>query len=314
MRLHQMIASEKFPNCRSAGAELEVSSKTVQRDIDFLRDQWGWPIEYDEKEFGYYYTEPVGEFPLFQISEGELAALFIAQKALAQYRGSVFEGPLRAACEKLATGLGGTVSVRWAELEAAVSFRSVGASKAEYRTFQAVHRAVLESVEVQFQYLKLRSEQYEFRRARPYHVACVEHQWYCVAFDLDRGELRSFVLPRMSKVKVTRVKFSRPADFSIQRYLSGSFGVFRGAEGGKTQRVRIRFDAWAARLVGERFWHESQEMEPRPGGEMVLRLELGNLEEVERWVLGWGEHAEVLAPKALRERIRRIAATVAGRG
>ena len=132
--------------------------------------------------------------------------------------------------------------------------------------------------------------------------------------DLDRGQLRTFALPRMRDVKVTRTKFVRPADFSIQRHLAESFGVFRGAGDGKVQRVRIRFDAWAARLIGERVWHESQEIRRLREGEIELRLELGGLEEVERWILSWGEHAEVIAPKALRERIRAVAATIAGRG
>jgi len=35
------------------------------------------------------------------------------------------------------------------------------------------------------------------------------------------------------------------------------------------------------------------------------------LEEIERWVLGWGSHAKVIGPAALRERVRTMAAKVA---
>jgi predicted DNA-binding transcriptional regulator YafY len=63
--------------------------------------------------------------------------------------------------------------------------------------------------------------------------------------------------------------------------------------------------------VSERVWHESQEIHALPRGEIELVLQLGGFEEIERWVLSWGEHARVLAPKQLRERIRRTAKRVA---
>ena len=311
MRLQQLITTEKFPNCRTLAEKLEVSTKTVQRDIDFMRDRLEMPIEYNQTEFGFYFTKPVTHFPALEISEGEIVALFIAQKALTQHRGTVFEKPLRSACQKLADSLREEITVEWADLDAAVSFRSAGVSRGELNVFDAVSRAVLNSLELSFHYHKLRSDQLELRRAQPYHLGCVENQWYCFAHDLDRGQLRTFALPRMSEVKVSRTKFQRPADFSIQRHLGESFGVFRGETSGRSQTVRIRFDAWAARLVSERVWHESQEIKSLPGGRIELRLDLSGLEEIERWILSWGEHAEVISPKRLRERIQEVGRAIA---
>ena len=94
------------------------------------------------------------------------------------------------------------------------------------------------------------------------------------------------------------------ADFSIAKHLGDSFGVFKGKA---RHRVRIHFDAFAARLVSERQWQPSQKMQPLPGGELELNMELGSLEEIERWVLNWGEHATVLEPADLKRRIRRAA-------
>ncbi len=83
MRMHQRLKAGRYPNCRKLAEELEVSSKTVQRDIDFMRYRLGLPIEYDQLHFGFYYTEPVSSFPNIEISEGELVALYIGRKALA---------------------------------------------------------------------------------------------------------------------------------------------------------------------------------------------------------------------------------------
>ncbi len=101
MRMHQRLKAGRYPNCRKLADELEVSSKTVQRDIDFMRYRLGLPIEYDQLHFGFYYTEPVSHFPNIEISEGELVALYVGQKALAQYRGTSFEAPLSTAFRKI---------------------------------------------------------------------------------------------------------------------------------------------------------------------------------------------------------------------
>ncbi len=85
MSLHARLKANEFPNCRKAAEELEVSAKTVQRDIDFMRDRLGLPIEYDPGRCGFHYTQAVTSFPSIEVSEGEIAALFVAQKALAQY-------------------------------------------------------------------------------------------------------------------------------------------------------------------------------------------------------------------------------------
>ncbi|MEO8351663.1 MAG: HTH domain-containing protein, partial [Chthoniobacteraceae bacterium] len=113
MRLHQKLLAGDFPNCRKLSDELDVSTKTIQRDIDFMRDRLGLPIEYDQLHFGFVYTEPVTHFPNIEVSEGEVVALFVAQKALEQYRGTSFEKPLRTAFAKITDGLKERIGFHW---------------------------------------------------------------------------------------------------------------------------------------------------------------------------------------------------------
>src|SRR5205807_5939944 len=307
MRLHAALKARKFPNCQKIAAELEVSAKTIQRDIDFMRYRLGLPIDYHPQEFGFYYTEPVTGFPSIEVSEGEITALLVAQKALGQYKGTPFERPLQSAFRKLTDSLKERVSFSWHDLEDAISFRSAGASVADLELFETVSKGVLRCVELEFEYRKLQSSGYESRRVRPYHLGCLENQWYLFAEDLERRQLRTFALPRMRKVKLTTKGFRRPADFSIGQILSGSFGVYSS---GKKQRIRIEFDPFAARLVAERKWHESQRVREKADGSIVLELELGGLEEIERWILSWGKHAHVLAPSKLASRIREEASEI----
>jgi predicted DNA-binding transcriptional regulator YafY len=310
MRMHERLKAGRYPNCRKLADELEVSSKTVQRDIDFMRYRLGLPIEYDQLHFGFYYTEPVSSFPNIEISEGELVALYIGQKALAQYKGTSFEGPLSTAFRKITDGLRDTISVTWSELDSAVSFRSVGRTVADVHLFEQLSHAVFKQLEVRFDYKKPGASRNEKRYGQPYHLGCIENLWYLFAFDLERGQLRTFAVPRIRNVRVSKTKFRRPMDFSIGRYLEQSFGVF--AKPTKTKHtIHIVFDSFAAPLVQERQWHPSQKITQLRDGRIELSLTLGNLEEVERWILSWGSHARVVAPPELRERIANTVSTLA---
>jgi predicted DNA-binding transcriptional regulator YafY len=63
LRLHEWLMENRYPNCRKMAQEFEVSAKTVQRDVNFMRDQMGLPIDYDKGRFGFHYTRPVSGFP-----------------------------------------------------------------------------------------------------------------------------------------------------------------------------------------------------------------------------------------------------------
>src|SRR6266566_5497257 len=124
LRIHQALQSAKRPNASTLARALEVSTKSIQRDIEFMRDRLQLPIEYDGSQFGYYYTEEVGAFPTVQITEGELFALLVAEKALQQYRGTNFEKPLLSALKKMAASLPDTISLNLSEWEQTISFRT----------------------------------------------------------------------------------------------------------------------------------------------------------------------------------------------
>lgn len=307
MWLHERLKAGSFPNCRKLAEDLEVSTKTIQRDIDFMRDRLGLPIEYDQLHFGFFYTEPVTSFPSIEVSEGEIVALFVAKKALEQYRGTSFEKPLKSAFGKITDGLRDRINFKWDDIEASISFKGIGTTTSDLELFETVSRALLGSHELEFSYRKLGSTRYEMRRVQPFHLGCVENQWYLFGQDLGRNQLRTFALPRMRKVRNTRARFTRPADFSITDHLSGSFGVFVGKGRFK---VKVEFDDFAGRLVGERQWHPTQKTRQLGGGRLVLSMDLGSLEEIERWILSWGIHAKALSPKQLADSICDIAGRV----
>src|ERR1051325_11183094 len=124
LRIHQSIQSGKYPNASTLARELEVSTKSIHRDLEFMRDRLELPLEYDGRRYGYYYTEEVSSFPTLQITEGELFALLVAEKALQHYPGTNFEKPLLSPSKKMADSLPDTISLNLVDWEQTISFRT----------------------------------------------------------------------------------------------------------------------------------------------------------------------------------------------
>jgi predicted DNA-binding transcriptional regulator YafY len=309
MRIHQEIASGSYPNATSLAREMEVSVKSIGRDIEFMRDRMNLPLAYDGSRYGYYYTESVSAFPTLQITEGELVALLIAEKALEQYRGTNFEKPLVSALKKMAAQLPDTVSFNIAEWDQTISFRTSAEPILNLEIFDALAKATAARRQIRFDYRKPGQGKAEPRVVDPYHLANINGEWFLFAFDHARKDIRPFVPARMSDVTPTGKTFPRPAKFSLEQRLHASFGVVSGQG---EFNVIIRFDAFGAGYIREKKWHPSQELRELKDGGAELRMKLSSLDEVQRWVLSWGGHAQAVAPKELVEKVRASARQILG--
>jgi proteasome accessory factor B len=304
LRIHQAIQAGNHPNASTLAREMEVSAKSIHRDLDFMRDRLDLPLEYEAARGGYHYTEAVSSFPTLQITEGELFALLVAEKALQQYRGTNFEKPLLSAFKKMSASLPDTISLNLADWEQTISFRTRAEPVVNLKIFDALGRATAQRQQLELTYRKAGQREPELRVVDPYHLANINGEWYLFAFDHLRQDLRTFVPARIKAMKPTGKTFARPQKFSLEKRLRDSFGVY-SAQG--EFQVAIRFAESVADYIREKKWHDSQEMIELKDGGVELRLKLSSLQEIERWVLGWGGNAVVLKPAELVEMVRKSA-------
>jgi len=65
----QQINEERYPNRKSLAERFEISIRQAQRDIDYLKDSMGAPLEYDSKKRGYFYSDKAFILPNIYINE-----------------------------------------------------------------------------------------------------------------------------------------------------------------------------------------------------------------------------------------------------
>ena len=245
MEIHESVNRGNYPNASTLARKMEVSTKTIHRDIQFMRDRWDLPIEFDPAYNGFKYTRPVDSFPMLQINEGELFALLIAEKALQNYRGTVFEKRLSAAFQKIADSLPDAVSIHLNEWDEALSFRHTGESEVEVEVFDRVSQATAKRRQLKIRYRKP-NQKPEERVIDPYQLANINNEWYLYAFDHKRRDIRCFVPTRILEVESTGKTFERPDSFTLDNYLADSFGVYKGDE---SYDIRVRFTKMVAPFI-----------------------------------------------------------------
>lgn len=304
MDLDRVIRAGKHPNCLSFAADWEVSQKTVQRDIDFLRDQCGAPLRYDKLCKGFLYEDPTWMLPSVMLSEGELFALLLASRALETYRGTPMASRLQRVFAKLADLLPERLSIRPELLFDQFTFTAPASRPVSEEVWSTVIRGLLDRRTILLRYRAFHSE--TTRRDKqsavnPYHVANLQGEWYVFGVHAGHGDVRQFAMARIEKASLTDKPFEMSADFDPRSLLDATFGRYAG--GGTPHAVRLVFDKAVADWIAERQWHPRQAIKQHRNGDIELSFPAKGLYEVQRWVLSWGSSVRVAAPAELKKNI-----------
>ncbi len=309
--IYQALKSGSYPNCVTLGKELRYSARTIFRDIESMIDSMNLPIAYDEVRRGYYLTRDDVEFPAEKITTGELVALTIARISIERFRGTTFEPLLRSAFAKLTEQMNEEISFNWNELDDVISFCGPGLEiKLNPDVFQPIFDALIAREEIQFRHCKVTSTTFVERHVRPYHLVCTRYGGYLISRDLERHDIRTFALSRISNVRRLPVTFERPPKSEILEKIAHSVGIY----GGTPERVRLRLSELGAKFLQEDPFHPEQQIVQAPDGQWELTMDVAVNPELEHALLRWGMLIEVLEPQRLREALLEHAKVIVARG
>jgi predicted DNA-binding transcriptional regulator YafY len=305
LKLHRILKMARLPvSLGRLQDELECSRATVYRDVAFLRDGLGAPIETggdDGTAFFYNINEAEKfELPGLWLSSGELESLLAMHQFLARTGGAVLTGalaPLRSRIDKLLSEQ--SRGKRW-PIERIRVTRALSRPLDE-TSFRVIAGAVLERRRLKFRYRARSTNQESERLVSPQRLTHYRENWYLDALDHEREALRSFSLDRMHKPVMLDAEALDVVDTELDTHLAGSYGIFSGAP---KAWATIRFSPKAARWVADETWHSKQEGRMLDDGHYELRIPYSNARELLMDVLRYGPDAEIIAPVALREEAR----------
>lgn len=302
--LNDMIKSDRCPSMQDLMERMEVSQRTVERDIEILRDFFHAPLIFDRKRCGYRYTDPSYclDAPALRLSEGEFVALFMAHRLMSEVSGYPGYQTCKRAMKKLASLLPSAVPERAEQIEQMVSFHIPtlrGNPLNLERLCATLSRAIQERSRVNIRYYSASRQRESLRLVDPYHLRYVQAAWYLVGYCHTREQVRIFAVDRILDLTVTREAFEIPEGFSLDEYLGKVWRIERG----ERFKAKVKFSSDVARYVRERRWHPSQQLSEEEGS-LIARFEIDGWGEFKRWILGFGGSAIVLEPLEMAREIR----------
>ncbi len=294
--IDRQIRGGLHPNARRLASSLEVTPRVIYKDREFMIDRLGAPIVYDRDRGGWAYSDRTWILPSVIIKEGELLAFFLSVDLAQRYLGTAYAEPLRSAVGKIAKSLKGPAFVDLEAMRSHHTFAPPAAAAVKLEALLDLHRAIKDRRSVRMRYYTASRRERGERTVDPYELFNAKGEWYLIARDHRRREIRQFHVGRVESWQILDLGFVRDATFSMAAWLRTAFQT---QTGNKPVEVRIRFDANQAPYIRERRWHDTQRIEDLPDGGLILCFTTGALDEVRRWVLQYAQHAEVLEPPEL---------------
>jgi len=296
---------ERHPNgirVTDMAEQLDAPARAIYRDLEVLQKL---PVPlYTDKDGKESYWKIDADFRnrlSIPFTLSELLAVYLAQDALRPLDGTVLHDSLQSLFDKVRANIPKPLFRQMLALRGA--FLSGIPAQKDYRTYrefvQVIQDAIQERKTLRLFYEPLDQRPAE-RDVDPYAIHLRNGTLYMIGYCHLRKDIRTFVVDRMKRMKLTDQNFPPPVGFSLENYLRHSFGMFTE----ELARVKARFHKSLTRYLLERRWHPSQKNRRLKDGSLELAFEVAGTKEIKTWIMSFGSLAKVLEPASLVKEIK----------
>lgn len=304
LRLLAALRGRTARNARDLARDLNVSERTIYRDLTVLQ-QAGVGCAFDRDGGGY---RVGGDFflPPVQLTLAEALALSVLGAEVARKNQVPLLGAAWQAVAKIRGQLPAAVRDGVADADGHVRVHGARVSPQDgcEEKFEAIRQAISQGRKVRCAYAGGHADGRRPFLFRPYALLFGQRAWYAVGYSELRGAERSLKLNRLVSVELTDRPYGVPDGWTVEKSLGKAWRMIRGP---RRYAVEIAFDAEVGPNVADTLWHPTQTVVRGADGSCRFRCDVDGLDEIVWWVLGYGPHAEVVAPADLRARVRRLA-------
>jgi predicted DNA-binding transcriptional regulator YafY len=297
---HARLKQKDYPKLKSLMDKFEISRRQASREIEFMRDFFGAPIEYSNEYNGYYYSNEGFDLPGIWTSEEEIVSLIISKRLSTTIPDQEIKKKIDTFFEKIYAH----IDVDLTELEKKISLKNIRYYAVKPTIFEAAVYCLSNNYKCRIHYRSAYTQEQSDRVVSPLHLLLYMGNWHLIAYCDKKQGIRDFVLSRVMAVEVLEDRVDdNLADKDYGRLLENNYGIFFE---GTPRQVRISFNQNIAGMVRDQIWFPGQSIEERPEGGLILSFPVVDFREVIRDVLRFGSDAEVLEPQELRGQIKEI--------
>jgi predicted DNA-binding transcriptional regulator YafY len=287
-----------------------TSRRTIFRDLKELQTI-GVPYRYEVKTGGYI-IDPEFFLPPIDLNLQEALSLLL----LVHKTGSQIQLPFKKSAILAALKIENNLPVKIrqycssvlqhisAKLDAQAPIHQEGGLD---RTFAQLEKAIVNKRKVNIQYHSLFEGEIINVELCPYHMLYNQRAWYLLGYSSLHKSVRTFKLNRIKELEVTEQCFVGGEKFDLADYLGRAWSMIPE---GRLYNIKLRFLPKVANNITEVQWHSTQKVTRNSDGSAIVEFRVDGLGEISWWILGYGDQVQVLAPRALRQKILRAARNI----
>ncbi len=300
--IRQRLGQQRSVSTRQLLDELEVSPATLKRDIQYLRDRFQVPIEWNAELGGYTLDRPgaetaQSELPGMWFSDKEIHALLTMQHLLANLDPGGLLAPHVEPLVRRLDKLLGAADDAAEEVRRRVLIVGIGKRGIKLAHFEKVGSALLRRKRLSIRYFARGRGEESQRQISPQRLVHYRENWYLDAWCHLRGGLRNFAVDSIRNVELLDTPARDVPQATLDAVLGPGYGIFAGD---RLEWATLRFSAERSRWVTAEFWHPAQKSRVEADGRYVLEVPYADHRELLMDILKHGAHCEVLAPESLR--------------
>lgn len=287
--------------------ELEVSEATFKRDIAFLRDRHGCPIEWDRSIRAYVIRDDptkAGRFELpgLWFDSSEIVALLTMLHLLDDVQPGLLEQQLTPMKLRLRRMLAeGTSTIH--PVESKLRLIHFAPRKVEPKHFQLTATGLLEGKRLYLEYWNRGRRESTQRVISPQQLVHYRENWFLDAWCHEKNALRSFALDSIQSVRVLEENVIEITPQDMEAHFRSGYGIFAGEA---KHRASLKFTPERAQWVSKETWHHNQTSTVLDDGSYVLDVPYSNDQELIMDLLRHCPEVEVLGPPELRQRLHSL--------
>lgn len=221
LHLHRLMSLQRYPNASRAGKELSVADRTIRRDIEWMKDAFRAPIDYDPQRRGYFYSEPAFTLPASVLSRSQLVGLLMAFQSLNRELFAPWFGAAASAFQQIKDALP-TLETAQAKWINRIRFAPGGAWKVDRKIWEALCLCLegQESARLTL-YSKtgMPAEQFVFD---PYGVIVKGETLIVAGKDRSSGQVRRIRVANIQKIDYTGENFKPEAGFNLDAQINAA--------------------------------------------------------------------------------------------
>ena len=202
--IDQEISAGKYPNVPTLAKKYETSQSSINRDIAYMRDMLGAPIEYDHFKKGFFYSKKTFRLPSAYATSEDILALGMVKNLIDLYRDTPVHNNVSNLLESISEPLKGE-SIEW--LHERFVIPKIKSVSVDSVIWQCIVSGLHENRIITFDYYEIITGKKEAKRVHCYQLIFNRVKWLLFGYDENLKKKRIFSLDNISNAYLTNDLF-----------------------------------------------------------------------------------------------------------